>query len=70
MTNERQNWWLLGRLAVELFEEPDMEDVVETSLRRQRQANNNVVDELDYSVWPVKAWLQLASGWLGHRGRR
>jgi hypothetical protein len=54
MTNWRQGWWFVRRLAMELLEEPDMEDIVEVSLGRQGQANGDVVDELDHAVWPVK----------------
>ena len=42
---------------MELLEEPDMEDIMEASLGRQGQANDDVVDELDHAVRAVKPQL-------------
>ncbi|WVZ49223.1 hypothetical protein U9M48_000600 [Paspalum notatum var. saurae] len=47
MANRREGWWFLRWGAMEFLEQPNMEDIVETSLRWQGQADCDVVDELD-----------------------
>ena len=50
MVNGRQRQWSIRRLSVELPEEADVEDIMETGSRRKSQADGNLIDELHDAV--------------------
>ena len=65
MVNGRQRRWSIRRLSVELPEEADVEDIVETGSRRKSQADGNLIDELRDAVGTVVPRLELAGDRLG-----
>jgi hypothetical protein len=60
--HKRYLWWRLRRLAHELLQKADMEDIMETSARRKLQAVGDVVDDGADAVQPVVARVKLARG--------
>ena len=65
MVNGWQRRWGIRRLSVELPEEADVEDIVETGSRRKSQADSNLIDELRDAVGTVVPRLELAGDRLG-----
>jgi len=64
MVNSRQGRWSIRRRTMELLEEADVEDVMQTSSGWQGEANSDVVEELGDAVGAVEAWPQLAGDGL------
>jgi hypothetical protein len=62
VTNRWQGWQVQRRRAVELLEEPHMEDVMEASLRWKSQSDGDLVDELDDAVRGCRSSLKRPHG--------
>jgi len=65
MVNGRQRRWSIRRRSVELSEEADVEDIVETGPRRKSQADGDLIDQLRDAVGAEVPRLELAGDRLG-----